>query len=554
MRTQDGEIYTLTRSNLMLPKGTYEFKVYNNTETQESYPSSNASLEIEEDAVYNVLFNFNSSTKEVTATATKTDGIFYNYIIKGKIAEVIQNPNKYKGDIIIPEKVTHEGVEYTVTKIADHAFSGCNLITSISIPNTVLSIGTCAFYQCNKLTSVTIPSSVTTIGSSAFYGCSSLTSVTISDLEAWCKITFNDNPLSYAHRLFLNGEEIKDLVIPNTVTSISNNAFRDCTGLTSVYIPNSITSFGNYVFQNCVGLTSVNIENGLASIVLGTFSGCTSLTSVTIPNSISSIGDCAFQGCKGLTNLTIPNSVMSIGSYAFYDCSGLASVTLPSNLTSIAIQAFYQCSSLTSVNIPNSVEKIGSQAFSGCSGLTSVTVGSGINYINSLAFANCKNLEDFYCLAENVPSTLADAFDNSYVQYATLHVPASASNVYTTTAPWSGFGIFETLSGESIETKKCATPTISFEDGKIKFSCETEGVEFVSNVSTTDTKDYYDAELTLTYKYKVKVYATKSGYENSDTATAEIEVPASLRGDVNKDGTVKVADHVELTKIIMNEE
>ena len=100
--------------------------------------------------------------------------------------------------------------------------------------------------------------------------------------------------------------------------------------------------------------------------------------------------------------------------------------------------------------------------------------------------------------------------------------------------------------------KKCATPTICFEAGKIKFTCETEGVEFVSNISTADAKDYYDAEVTLTYKYKVTVYATKDGYENSDTATAEFTATGKV-GDLNGDGKVNVADHVKLSEIIMNQ-
>ena len=149
-------------------------------------------------------------------------------------------------------------------------------------------------------------------------------------------------------------------------------------------------------------------------------------------------------------------------------------------------------------------------------------------------------------------NTMSDAFDNSYVQYATLHVPASASNEYTTTAPWSGFKEVIPISGEQVT--KCATPTISYVDGKIKFSCETEGVEYVSELSTTDVGNRYTDEVELSGIITVKVYATKSGYENSDTATAELEVPGELRGDLNNDGTVNVADHVELTKIIMNEE
>ena len=102
-----------------------------------------------------------------------------------------------------------------------------------------------------------------------------------------------------------------------------------------------------------------------------------------------------------------------------------------------------------------------------------------------------------------------------------------------------------------LNNKKCEKPTISFENGEIVFNCETEGVKYVSNISTSDTKDYYDGKLTLSYKYKVSVYATKDGYENSDTATEEFMATGKL-GDLNGDGKVDVADHVKLSDIIMN--
>lgn len=195
---------------------------------------------------------------------------------------------------------------------------------------------------------------------------------------------------------------------------------------------------------------------------------------------------------------------------------------------------------------------IGSSAFYGCTSLSSITVGDKVSIIYDHAFANCQNLSDIYCLAENVPSTDASVFDGSYVENATLHVPTSVLNAYKTATPWSGFGEFVSISGE--EMPKCATPTISYEGGKIKFSCETEGVEYVSEVSSVDAGNNNTDEVDITGKITVKVYATKSGYVNSDTATAVIEVPGELKGDLNNDGTVNVADHVELTKIIMNEE
>ena len=190
------------------------------------------------------------------------------------------------------------------------------------------SIGNYAFYYCTGLTSMTIPNSVTSIGVGAFDGCTGLTSVHISDIAAWCAISFGDNPLHYAHNLYLNGELVTNLVIPNSVTSIRSSAFEECSRLTSVMIGNSVTSIGDSAFFGCTGLTSVNILSGVTSIGSSAFEGCSRLTSVTIGNSVTSIGNYAFLNCTGLTSVTIPNSVTSIGNSAFFDCTGLTSVTI----------------------------------------------------------------------------------------------------------------------------------------------------------------------------------------------------------------------------------
>ena len=158
-----------------------------------------------------------------------------------------------------------------------------------------------------------------------------------------------------------------------SVTSIGNNAFRDCSSLTSITIPNSVTSIGNNAFENCSSFTSVTIPNSVTSIGASAFQNCSSLTSVTIPNSVTSIGNYAFRDCSSLTSVTIPNSVTFIGWEVFKNCSSLTSVTIPNSVTSIRTSAFYNCSSLTSITIPNSVTSIGSSAFYGCDGLTSVT-------------------------------------------------------------------------------------------------------------------------------------------------------------------------------------
>ena len=224
--------------------------------------------------------------------------------------------------------------EYYV--IGANVFENNTTISSIVIPNSVTSIGSSAFKGCTGLTSVTIGNSVTSIRDNAFRNCNGLKGVHISDISAWCGIDFgfNDsNPLYYANNLYLNGELVTELVIPEGVKEIKKYAFYGCTGLTSVEIPNSVTSIGDYAFYECYRLTSIVIGNSVTSIGNGAFYGCTGLTSVEIPNSVTSIGSSAFKGCTGLTSVTIGNSVTSIRDNAFKSCTGLKTVINLSNLT-----------------------------------------------------------------------------------------------------------------------------------------------------------------------------------------------------------------------------
>ena len=220
--------------------------------------------------------------------------------------------------------LTSATISNSVTSIGEWAFYNCSRLISLTIPNSVTSIGTGAFFCCYGLTSVNIPNSVISIGNDAFCDCISLTSVHISDIAAWCKISFGNmssSPLYFAHHLFMNNEEIKDLIIPNSVTSIGKWSFSGCSGLTTITIPNSVTSIGWGAFSDCSGLTSVTIPNSVTSIGNSAFSGCSGLTSVTIHNNVTSISDWAFHNCSGLTSVTIPNSVTSIGNAAFSGCN-----------------------------------------------------------------------------------------------------------------------------------------------------------------------------------------------------------------------------------------
>jgi len=300
------------------------------------------------------------SSLSASAYDFKVDGIYYKIVSLDELTCAVTNHGDnyngiYNGDITIPSEVTINGRTLSVISIEQEAFSYCDGLTSVVIPNSVTEIGTRAFRYCYGLTSVTISNSVTEIGAETFAGCTGLTSVTI----------------------------------PNSVTKIGQNAFSYCTGLTSVSIPNSVTEILFGAFYDCTGLTSVDIPNSVT--YLDGFTNCTGLTSVTIPNSVTKIGGSAFSNCTGLTSVTIPNSVTYLDG--FTNCTGLTSVTIPNSVTYIGWGAFSGCTGLTSVAIPNSVTKIDNEAFKGCTGLTSLEILASVTKLEHHEFCECNSLE-----------------------------------------------------------------------------------------------------------------------------------------------------------------
>ena len=337
----------------------------------------------------------------ITASAYdfQVGGIYYNITSAEELTvevtceDINESSGTYSGDLVIPSSAFYGGNTYKVT-----------------------GIGNYAFYGCSTLTAITIPESITYFGYYVFENCESLGAVYISNLEAWCNIDFWEavsNPNYIAKDLYLNGELLTEVVIPNTITEIKYSTFLGCSNLTSITIPEGVTHIGSLAFYGCSSLTDVTIPEGVTHIGISAFYGCSSLTDVTIPEGVTHIGSSAFYDCSSLTAVTIPESVDSIGINAFFYCSNLTSIKLPDNLEYLGGQAFnatpwytslpdgeiylydwfydYKGEMLenTTIELKEGTKGICYAAFYNCIGLASITIPESVNVIDSYAFREC---------------------------------------------------------------------------------------------------------------------------------------------------------------------
>ena len=376
-------------------------------------------------------------------------------------------------------------------KIIDiSAFSHCSNLTNVTIPDSVVSIGSLAFYKCTSLTSVTIPDSVTSISSDAFSSISaikyckintngskslsnagysfvdplfpdiylryynsvdgisgyavvsankSITNVIIPDGITFINdnafynysnvssIIIPDSVISIGYRSFAGCSNLTSVDISNSVTSISNSSFSNCSSLSTITIPDSVTSIGVSAFSGCSNLNSVSISNSVTTISDSTFSNCSSLSSVTIPDSVTSIGASAFSGCSNLSSITISNSVTSISNSTFSNCSSLSSITIPDSVTSIGVSTFSGCSNLNSVAISNSVTTISDSTFSNCSRLSSITIPDSVTSIGVSAFSGCSNLSSV--AISNSVNTIGDSSFSKCTSLSSITIPDSVTSI-----------------------------------------------------------------------------------------------------------------------------
>ena len=470
-----------------------------------------------------------------------------------------------------------------IVNIKERAFFGCSNLQVVEIPNSVTTIETSAFGETN-IVSLYIGTGVTSVASRAFGNVMPTKTIWLTNTpprgyknaEGQVNYVSNEQYTSLTNRIvypYLSSSFIVDGVkyVPTSPSERTCDIIDGCYDNTAEEINiTSEVSYRNvsmtvkqmrsYSFYKNQSIKKVKLEL-TGDIESNAFRDCTSIEEVYIANN-GIVGSYAFMGCIGLKDVTI-NNLGQIDNSVFENSGiqGTLKITNQGNINSLAFRnitgefkaiiankgnigdkAFANCTGLQEVIIGNEVTELKEQIFYGCTGLDSITIGSKVSKIGKEAFYDCKKLSKIVCYATTPPVCDINALDDINKWNCTLSIPIGSLSAYQQAPQWKEFFYIEESEGAGDgETKKCATPIISYNNGKLIYHCETEGATCQSTITDADIKSYSGNEVQLAVTYNISVYASKAGYENSETATATlcwIDVEPKTEGIT--DGVAKV--------------
>ena len=530
------------------------------------------------------------------------NNIIYKIDTSTQIAEVVRNKNlKVSGDIVIQEAVIYNGISYPVKSIGTYAFYGCNDITSVVIPFGIESIGKYAFFECSGLTSLEIPNSVTSLGESSISRCTGLeyvvipNSVTNVDYGVFGRcsglktvnLSHNLNYIGIA--MFGSCTSLSTIEIPNSVTEIRQEAFTDCPSLKTIAIPNSVTKIGSMAFQSCSALETIYIGEGVVNMGGRAFNNCQSLTDVYYYATSLPETDVELFPESQITKITlhVPASAVNIFKSAdpWKNFKEIKPIEEESSKPVDYTVVNYNVDKMSNGNpysyrlnfgiIENdliqtlgiSQEQFEANYSFDCDAriFTQYYMDGGVikacssqeaNHANDelgkiKIIFNAENDQDSFIQWEVRAGEMSNYISNlggnaaNLRRYIKFHKTGSIDgpdDVYVSLSP-AGL--------DDVSYPQCAKPTIAFQNGEILFGCETEGVEYVYTCTTpASTPQSTGRKFTPSTQYTIRVYAKKNGYLDSEPVTQEIDV-RGLKGDVNDDGEVDIADAVKIVNLVV---
>ena len=360
-------------------------------------------------------------------------------------------------------------------------------------------------FNSSKIKSIVLPNSLRTIDNNAFRYCYSLS-----------EIDLPNSVEEIGSEAFYNCNGLKKVTLPEGLKTIRSGAFEYCGELANINLPSTLTTIERSVFYGCSSLTAIDWPAAITTIESQMFNGCRSLNHINIPSTVTAINESAFYGCSSLQSVQLPDGLTILDSNVFRDCSMLTSITIPTGIKTISEGIFRGCSSLVSVLLPSEVTTIGENAFNGCSSLASITLPASLKNIGSIAFYQCTSLASINALPMNPPTVTDKGGMENLYGTTVLYVNPAVIDAYRGADGWNGFKNISEYTQPTVEQ-----PTFALLNYKLSIQSITAGATIYYTLDGSDPttqSQQYTSPFVFAQNGTVRAMAVADGMTNSQIA------------------------------------